>query len=81
MSTLSIRLPDSLHKRARVLASQEGTSLNNLIASALAEKLSAIETEAYLQSRAARGRRDPFDAVLAKVPDCEPVEGDALDAD
>ena len=39
MSTLRIRLPESLHKRAKAYAAQEGISVNPLIAAALAEKL------------------------------------------
>jgi hypothetical protein len=36
MSTLSLRLPKSLHERARALAQEEGVSINQLIAMALA---------------------------------------------
>lgn len=38
MSTLSLRLPDSLHKRVRDLAQQEGISINQFIRTAVAEK-------------------------------------------
>ena len=41
MSALSLRLPNSLHERARDLARREGVSINQLVASALAEKMSA----------------------------------------
>jgi hypothetical protein len=69
MSALSIRLPESLHKYAREYAAQEGISVNQLISTALAEKLSALATEDFLESRAKRGSRKRFDAALAKVPD------------
>jgi len=39
MSALSIRLPESLHKNAKIFALQEGISVNQLISTALAEKL------------------------------------------
>ncbi len=55
MSTMSIRLPESLHQRARELAQREGISINQLIATALAEKVSALDTVAYLEKRAAQG--------------------------
>ena len=42
MSTISLRLPESLHKRVRELAKREDVSINQLIATALAEKLSAL---------------------------------------
>lgn len=69
MSTLSIRLPESLHKHAKLYAAQEGISVNQLIGTALAEKLSALATEDYLNQRAQRGSRDKFEAALQQVPD------------
>jgi LDH2 family malate/lactate/ureidoglycolate dehydrogenase len=39
MSALSIRLPNSLHVRVRELAAREGISINQLVATALAEKM------------------------------------------
>ena len=79
MSTLSIRLPDSLHKRVKKLAKQEGVSMNQFIALAVAEKMSALLTVEHLEERAERGSREKFEAVLAKVPDVEPEEYDRLD--
>ena len=55
MTALNVRLPDSLHKRLRVLAEQEGVSINSLIGTAVAEKLSALGTETLLLERARRG--------------------------
>ncbi|WP_374688772.1 toxin-antitoxin system HicB family antitoxin [Promineifilum sp.] len=79
MTAISLRLPDSLHKLARELAEQEGISMNQLITLALAEKLSALRTESYLEARAARGDRAKFEAALAKVADVEtPDERDRL---
>ena len=72
MSALSVRLPDSLHKYAKEYAAQEGISVNQLISTALAEKLSAWATEDFLELRAKRGSRRKFDAALAKVPDVAP---------
>ena len=71
MSTLSIRLPESLHKHAKAYAAQEGISVNQLIGTALAEKLSALATEDYLIQRAQRGSRTKFDAAQQGVPDVD----------
>ncbi len=76
MSTLSLRLPESLHERVRQLAEAEGISINQFITLAVAEKMSALLTEDYLNLRAARGDRKAFDAVLDAVPDIEPEERD-----
>lgn len=78
MSALSLRLPNSLHERARELARREGVSINQLVASALAEKMSALLTEEYLEARARRGSRARFLAALAQVPAVEPNPEDAL---
>ncbi len=79
MSTLSLRLPNYLHNSIRELAKQEGVSINQLITLAVAEKMSALMTEEYLEKRAKRGSRAKYEAVLAKVPDVEPEEYDRLD--
>ncbi|HZG43962.1 MAG TPA: DUF6290 family protein [Longimicrobium sp.] len=78
MSTLSLRLPDSLHKAVKELASREGISINQFVATAVAEKMSALMTEEYLQERARRGSRERYEAALAEVPDVEPEEYDRL---
>ena len=76
MSTLSVRLPDSVHRNARLYAEREGTSLNQLVATAVAEKLAALGAEEYIRQRAERVDDDAFEAALAAVPDVPPREGD-----
>jgi hypothetical protein len=78
MSTLSIRLPNSIHQHAKRLARDEGVSVNQLISSALAEKLSALDAERYLNERAERGRKADIDAILAKIPSVEPEPQDRV---
>lgn len=78
MSTLSLRLPDSLHKKAKELAEKEGVSINQFVTLAVAEKLSALITEDYLLERAKRGSRSRYDAALAQVPNAEPPEYDRI---
>jgi len=78
MSTLSVRLPDSLHEVVRSLARKEGISINQFISSAVAEKMSALMTEEYLVRRAGHGDRQAFLDAMARVSDSEPVEGDEI---
>jgi hypothetical protein len=78
MSTLSLRLPDSLHRRVKELAAEEGISINQFVATAVAEKMSALMTEDYLQERAARGSRARYEEALSRVPDVEPDPRDRL---
>lgn len=78
MSTISLRLPNSLHKHVRELAKKENISINQLIATALAEKMSALLTDEYLEKRAKRGSRHKFEQALAQVRDVAPMEEDKL---
>jgi hypothetical protein len=73
---MSLRLPESLHERARELAKREGISINQLIATAVAEKISALDTVAYLEERASRGSRKAFLKALESVPSGPPLPGD-----
>ncbi|MFN8382468.1 MAG: toxin-antitoxin system HicB family antitoxin [Anaerolineales bacterium] len=78
MSTLSLRLPESLHKSARELAEKENISINQLITLALAEKLSALGAEDYLEVRAKRASKAKFQKAMAKVAKVEPPDYDRL---
>ena len=78
MSTLSLRLPDSLHKEVKSLAQKEGVSINQFISSAVAEKMSALLTESYLKERALKGNKKSFLKAMSKVPDVEPSDEDKL---
>ncbi len=78
MSTLSIRLPHSLHEKLKASSSKEGVSMNQLITLAVTEKLAVLETLQYLENRSAKASRDEFERVLASVPDTAPEPGDEL---
>lgn len=78
MSTISLRLPASLHKSVRELAKKEDVSINQLITTALAEKLSALMTVDYLDERAKRGSRRKFERGMGKVKDVKPEDRDEL---
>ena len=67
MGALSLRLPESIHRHIREIAKQEGVSINQFISSAVSEKISAIMTEDYLESRAKRAKRSDFKKILNKV--------------
>ncbi|HME70347.1 MAG TPA: toxin-antitoxin system HicB family antitoxin [Myxococcota bacterium] len=67
MSTLSLRLPNSLHEEIKRLARREGISINQLVSTAVAEKLAALMTEEHLEKRARRGSKQKFQRVLRKV--------------
>lgn len=52
--------------------------MNQLINTAVSEKISALLTVEYLEQRGKLGSREQFEQVLSKVPDEEPEEKDKL---
>ena len=78
MSTLNVNIPESLRRRAQSLAQDDGVPLEQFIATALAEKVAVLDADSYIRERAARGSREKFERVLAKVPDVEPEAHDRL---
>jgi predicted transcriptional regulator len=76
MTTLSVRLPDSLHQMTKQIAEEDHVSINQFIASAVAEKVAALATETYLKERGQRASSAKFHAALAAVPDCMPQDFD-----
>jgi len=78
MSTLSLRIPNSLHEQIRQLAKREGISINQFVASAAAEKMSALLTEEYIGARAKRASKRKFQEVLNKVSNVEPEDYDRI---
>ncbi len=78
MSTISLRLPNSLHEAVRELSKKEQVSINQFITLALAEKIAAMMTEDYILERAQQGDRSRFEAAMTKVADVEPEAFDQL---
>jgi hypothetical protein len=74
--TFPLRLPESIRRAAEGLAREDGVSLNQFIATAVAEKVSALNTATYFRTRAARADRAKFDQILARLGTLSPREGD-----
>lgn len=81
MATMSIRVPDSLHRAIKELATKEGYSMNQFLITAAAEKVASLETVDYLRVRAERANLQEFDRILNLVPDVPPDPGDELPED
>jgi hypothetical protein len=78
MSTLSLRIPDSLHRTLKSAADHDGVSINQFVSLAVAEKLSALQTYSLIADRAAKGSREAFLKAMSMVPAGEVVEGDNI---
>jgi hypothetical protein len=78
MANYALRVPESLFAYARQVAEEEHVSMNQFFVTAIAEKVSALKTEAYFKERQARGELSAFDDWLAASPDAPPQLGDEL---
>ena len=78
MSTLTVKLPDSLLKTIRRLAKAEGLSVNQFVSSAAGEKMAAWQTLEHLRQEAARGRRNDYLKFLDAAGDETPAETDRV---
>jgi predicted DNA-binding ribbon-helix-helix protein len=76
MSTLSIRLPESLHDAIKKISKKDKISINQFINSAINEKVTALGTASLIQEKAEKGDLDAFLNALKMVPDVEPDEQD-----
>ena len=61
MSNYTLRLLASLKAEEEKVAEEEGTTLNQFINVAVAEKLAALRTARYFQERATRADLETFD--------------------
>jgi hypothetical protein len=75
-SNYALRLLTSLKAEAEKVAAEEGTTLNQFINVAVAEKLAAWRTAQYFQMRAARVDLAVFDRLLARAGEEPPRPGD-----
>ncbi len=77
-STYPLRLPKSLKAEVAKVAKRDGTSINQFIAIAVAEKISALETERFFVERAKQADMEEFRAILFRPGGEPPRAGDEL---
>ena len=78
-ATYPLKLPASVKAAAARLAKEDGVSLNQWIASAVAQKVGAVETAAeFFRKRAGDAKPEDLRAILALVPDRPPDPDDEL---
>ena len=78
--TYPLRLPRSLKEAVERLSKQDGTSINQFVATAVAEKVSALETARYFEDRKARANFKAFDKIMKRRGGKAPREGDEIPA-
>ncbi|MGO9059696.1 MAG: toxin-antitoxin system HicB family antitoxin [Candidatus Binataceae bacterium] len=76
--TYPLRLPRSLKEAVERLSKEEGTSINQFVATAVAEKVSALQTARFFQERKARADFKAFDRIMKRRGGGPPREGDEM---
>ena len=77
-SNLPLRLPLSLKEAVERLSRDDRTSINQFVATAVAEKVSALQTAKYFTDRRARADFKAFDKIMRRRGGSTPREGDDL---
>jgi hypothetical protein len=62
--TYPLRLPRSLKQAVERLSREDRTSINQFVATAVAEKVSALETARYFADHKARADFEAFDRIM-----------------
>lgn len=78
MSTFSLDLAPELIAEAEKLASENQIPLSQWITSAINAQIEAEKTRRLFEEYAKKADDTTFDAVLARVPDVPPTEGDEI---
>ena len=77
-SNYALRLLASLKAEAEKVAAEEGTTLNQFINVAVAEKLAALRTARYFEERASRAKPGAFNRLMKRAGDEPPRAGDEV---
>jgi len=76
--TFPLRLPRSLKDAVERISKEEGTSINQFVATAVAEKISVLETARFFQERKARADFKAFDRIMKRRGGKPPRSGDEM---
>jgi hypothetical protein len=80
ISTYPLRLPRSLKEAVERMSKEDGTSINQFVAVAVAEKVSALATARFFEDRKARADFKAFDKIMRRRCGERPREGDEMPA-
>ena len=66
VATYPLRLPRSLKEAVARVAKEEGTSINQFVVVAVAEKLAALETLSFFEQHRQRADLNAFDRIMKR---------------
>ncbi|QYU70762.1 hypothetical protein J4558_11895 [Leptolyngbya sp. 15MV] len=74
-----LRIPRSVKAAVARWAERDGISMNQFMATAVAEKISVLATVDLFEDRAARADYETFDRVMMRKGGEKPRKGDEID--
>ena len=77
LSTYPLRLPRSIRAGVERISRQDGTSINQFVSIAVAEKLAMMQAETFFTERAVRADLAAFDVLMQRPTGQPPQDGDA----
>jgi len=78
ITTYPLRLPRSLKKAVEKQSEEDGTSINQFVTTAVAEKLSALQVAEFFADRKARADFKVFDKIMKRRGGKPPRAGDEM---
>jgi hypothetical protein len=77
-ATYPLRLPRFLQEAVAKIAQREGTTIDQFIAIAVAEKLSALDTQPFFEERRQKTDFAAFDRIMNRSSGESPRPGDEM---
>jgi hypothetical protein len=78
MSTMEIKIPESIRGRLERIAKADGVSIDSFVATVLSQRVAFEDINSYVQGRASRGSAAQLLELLDKAPDAEPEPSDRI---
>lgn len=78
LTTYPLRLPRSIRAGVELMSRHDGTSINQFVSIAVAEKLAMMRAETYFTERSARANLDAFDQIMERTSGEAPCAGDEV---
>ncbi len=79
VATFPLRLPVSMKQALEEISKRDGTSMNQFLVIAAAEKIAAMETERFFEERRKRANRGEFPRIMNRDGGEPPRPEDRLD--
>ena len=78
VATYPLRRPRSIRAAVERISKEDGTSINQFVNTAVAEKLAAMATAMYFEDRRNRADLVAFDRLMSRSGGTEPQTGDEI---